>query len=285
MSDQTEQDYVLGTNEDELRRLGLQHSVWRPAALTCWQQAGITVGSRVLDIGAGPRYATVDLAELVGATGEVAAVERSARFVQAGKAACQARGLGNVRFYELDLMTDPLPVSGFDAAWIRWVACFISSPATLLGKLAQSIRPGGMLIFHEYADYSTWRVAPRSKLIEEFVEHVMESWRAASGEPDIALALPSMMAEHGFRIRAATPRVFCIRPCDHVWRWPAAFIDNNLNRLMELKRVDQSWVTAVRREFAAIESDPHSLMLTPMVLELVAELHPNRGEDRAAMAI
>jgi SAM-dependent methyltransferase len=271
MSNPIERDYLLGTNEDELRRLGLQHSVWRPVVLTCWQQAGITVGSRVLDAGAGPGFATVDLAELVGPTGEVAAVERSARFVQAGKAACRARGLDHVRFYELDLMTDPLPVTGFDAAWVRWVACFVSSPATLLSKLAQSIRPGGLLILHEYADYATWRVAPRSELIEEFVKHVMESWRAASGEPDVALALPPLLAEYGFRIRSATPRVFCIRPHDHVWRWPAAFIDNYLNRLLELRRVDQDWVRAVRREFAAVESNPNSLMLTPVVLELIAE--------------
>ena len=270
MSIQTERDYVLGTDADELRRLGLQHSVWRPATLTCWQQAGITVGSRVLDIGAGPGYATVDLAELVGPSGEVVAVERSARFVQAGQAACHARGLAHVRFYELDLMTDPLPVTGFDAAWVRWVACFVSSPATLLTRLAKSVRPGGLLIFHEYADYGAWRVAPRSELVEDFVKHVMESWRAAGGEPDVALALPSLMAECGFRVRSATPRVFCVRPCDHVWRWPAAFIDSNLNRLLELGRVDQEWVTAVRREFAAVESNPNALMLTPMVLELIA---------------
>jgi SAM-dependent methyltransferase len=271
MPTQTGQDYVLGTNEEELRRLGLQHSVWRPAALACWQQAGITVGSRVLDIGAGPGYATVDLAELVGSTGEVVAVERSARFVQAGRAACQARGLAQVRFYELDLMTDSLPVTGFDAAWVRWVACFLSSPASLLTRLAKSVRPGGLVIFHEYADYATWRVAPRSELVEEFVKRVMESWRAAGGEPDIALTLPSLMAESGFRVRSATPRIFCVRPCDHVWRWPAAFLDSNLNRLLELRRVDQDWVAAVRREFAALEANPNTLMLTPMLLELIAE--------------
>jgi hypothetical protein len=56
-----------------------------------------------------------------------------------------------------------------------------------------------------------------------------------------------------------------------VWRWPAASIDINLNRLLELRRVDQTWVAAVRREFAAVESNPKSFMLTPMVLELIAE--------------
>ncbi len=63
-----DRDYVLGTHEKELARLGLQHRVWRPVVLDCWQKAGITVGKRVLDVGAGPGYATVDLAEIVGPT-------------------------------------------------------------------------------------------------------------------------------------------------------------------------------------------------------------------------
>jgi hypothetical protein len=47
-----ERDYVLGTHDEELARLGLQHRVWRPVVLDCWRKAGITVGSRVLDVGA-----------------------------------------------------------------------------------------------------------------------------------------------------------------------------------------------------------------------------------------
>src|SRR6185436_9467589 len=106
-----ERDYVLGTHEEELARLGLQHRVWRPPTLDAWKRAGITVGKRVLDIGAGPGYATVDLAEIVGATGKVVALERSSNFVRAAEDACKTRGLTNVEIHELDLMTDQLPGS------------------------------------------------------------------------------------------------------------------------------------------------------------------------------
>ena len=127
------------------------------------------------------------------------------------------------------------------------------------------------MIFHEYAEYATWRMAPRCRLVEEFAERVMESWRATGGEPNIALALPPLLTACGFRIRSATPRIFCVRPWDHMWRWPSSFLDINLNRLLELGRVDQEWVMAVRREFAAVESNPDSLMVTPLVLEIIAE--------------
>src|SRR5438874_5614567 len=89
---------VHSTHDEEVARPGLQHRVWRPTVSDCWQRAGITIGSRVIDIGAGPGYATVDLAEIVGPTGEVLAVERSARFLEVARQACAARSLTNVRF-------------------------------------------------------------------------------------------------------------------------------------------------------------------------------------------
>src|SRR2546430_5782925 len=83
MSRAKERDYVLGTHDQELERLGVQHEAWRPVVLDCWKNAGVTSGSRVLDVGAGPGYATVDLAEIVGPSGKVVAVERSTNFVSA----------------------------------------------------------------------------------------------------------------------------------------------------------------------------------------------------------
>lgn len=266
-----DRDYVLGTHDDELARLGLQHRVWRPCVLDCWRRAGITAGSKVLDLGAGPGYAAVDLGEIVGGTGVVVAVERSARFVEAGRQACLARGLRQVQFHELDLMTDPLPPGEFDASWCRWVASFVSSPQRLVAKIADAVRPGGVAIFHEYVDYASWRYCPPRPLAEQFVRMVMASWRESGGEPDVAPILPALLVEHRFHIREAVPRVFCVRPQDELWQWPAVFLNVNLARLHELGRVDAAWLAAVRHEFQLAEADPNSLMITPMVLEIIAE--------------
>ncbi|MGB5133009.1 MAG: class I SAM-dependent methyltransferase, partial [Steroidobacteraceae bacterium] len=84
----TEKDYVLGTHDEEIARLGLQHRVWRPTVLECWRTAGIGRGNRVIDVGAGPGFATLDLAGIVGPTGEVLAAERSGRFLETAVKAC-----------------------------------------------------------------------------------------------------------------------------------------------------------------------------------------------------
>src|SRR6266550_2583492 len=152
-----DRDYVLGTHTEELARLGLQHRVWRPVVLDCWQRAGLTVGKRVLDVGAGPGYATVDLAEIVGPTGEIVALERSQNFIRAMKAACRARSLPNVKIQQVDLMTDKLPSGDYDFTWCRWVVSFVSDPGLLIRKLARVMPKGSLSIFHEYGHYDTWR--------------------------------------------------------------------------------------------------------------------------------
>ena len=212
IGEKADNGYVLGTNDEELERLGLQHRVWRPLVLDCWRRAGITFGSRVIDVGAGPGYATIDLAELVGPTGEIFAIERSARFLEFAKKACAVRGLSNVRFRQADLMEESLGELGFDATWCRWVASFVSSPEKLVKTIAGALRPGGVAIFHEYIDYRTWRLAPRRPAIESFVNEVVASWRATGGEPDVALNFPTPFRAAGLRVIETHPRVLTVSP-------------------------------------------------------------------------
>lgn len=270
MPAKSERDYLLGTHDHELARLGIQHEVWRPTVLDCWKHAGISEGSRVLDVGAGPGFASLDLAELVGPGGEVVAVERSGRFVQTAREMCGRRGFRHVQVHELDLMTDVLPARDMDAAWCRWVACFVSSPRRLVESIAAALKPGGVAVFHEYVDYASWRMAPPRPAFAEFVKEVMASWRETGGEPDIAPELIGHLGAAGFVIQEAVPRVFSVRPSDEFWRWPSSFMEVYSGRLLELGRVDRGWVQKVREQFRAAEVDPRTLMITPMVLEIVA---------------
>ena len=266
-----ERDYVLGTHQQELDRLGLQHRVWRPFVLDCWQRAGITVGKRIIDLGAGPGYAAIDLAEIVGPSGAVTAVERSNNFVRAIKEICSARPLTNVNIHELDVMTDPLPPGPYDFSWCRWLVAFVSDPGLLLKKLAAVMPKGGISIFHEYGHYETWRFFPSLPHQERFRQHVVATWRESGGEPDSAPGLPKLLGENGFIIRSAKPLIFCVRPTDYIWQWPKTFIEVYLPRLQEMGRLDRQFADTFLAELRAAESNPNALMITPLVLEIIAE--------------
>lgn len=266
-----EQDYILGTHDEEIERLALQHRVWRPRALDAWRRAGFTVGQTLLDIGCGPGNASLDLAEIVGPGGRVIAIDRSRRFLDALEAARRRRGLDNITQHELDLDEAAIPADGADGAWSRWVFAFVKRPRALLERVRDVLRPGGMVVMHEYVDYATWRLAPRSPEHEEFVRVVMESWRADGGEPDIGLELPRWLGELGFELRELRPLIDIAPPSSYLWQWPKSFIEVGVRRLVDLGHLTAERARAISAAHAAAETAPHTLMMMPAVLEIIAE--------------
>lgn len=265
-----EQEYVLGTHDEEILRLGLQHRVWRPRALDAWRRAGFTTGQTILDIGCGPGYATLDLAEIVGPSGTIVAIDKSRRFLDALEGARRQRGLTNIVTHELDLNAGQLPDVKADGAWTRWVYAFVKHPRDLLARASATLKPGSVYVIHEYIDYSTWRLAPRLQELEEYVKAVMESWRADGGEPDIGLNLPLWLKELGFELKTLNPIVDIVPASNYVWEWPKAFIEVGIQRLIDLGRMKKQRAHEILAAFADFEKRPNTLMITPTVLEIIA---------------
>ncbi len=262
-------DYVLGTDDEEISRLALQHRVWRPRALDAWRRAGFSVGQTLMDIGCGPGHASFDLAGIVGPTGRVIAVDGSRRFLDFLQATCSQRGLGNIETTEADLDRADLPESAADGAWCRWVFAFVKNPRRVLERVRAALKPGGVLVLHEYFDYSTWRVTPRSARIEQFVQAVMKSWRADGGEPDIALELSVWLGELRFEIKEMRPIVDIVPPTNFVWQWLRTFIHVNRQRLLKLGHLTAEQAEGISQALEEVEAGPHAFMVTPAVLEII----------------
>jgi ubiquinone/menaquinone biosynthesis C-methylase UbiE len=265
-----ERDYVLGTHDDEIERLGIQHEVWRARAMAAWQRAGIAAGQTILDIGSGPGYATLDLASIVGKDGRVIAVDRSRRFLDTLDARRRERGIDNVEVIESDLDEVKLAPNSADGAWCRWVLAFVMRPRELLARAAAAIKPGGVFVSHEYFDYGTWRSMPVSRLFEEFVHATIANWRRSGGEPDIGLEVPRWLEELGFTIESVTPIIDVITPRDFAWRWPTSFMEIGLSRLVQLGAIEKSREGEFREALDVVTNTPTMRMITPGVLEVVA---------------
>jgi ubiquinone/menaquinone biosynthesis C-methylase UbiE len=266
----SDRDYVLGTHDDEIQRLGLQHNVWRPRALGAWQRAGFTVGHTIVDVGSGPGYATLDLAELVGADGRIIAVDRSRRFLDALEARRNAQGIDNVTVIESDLDDIAFDASIADGAWCRWVLAFVPRPRTLLERIARALKPGGVFVSHEYFDYAAWRAVPRSPLFEEFVSATIANWRRSGGEPDIGLEVPRWLEELGFEIESTKTLIDVISPRDYLWQWPASFMEVGFRRLVDLGAIPADRVAAMEQALHDVARSPNMRMITPGLLEVIA---------------
>jgi SAM-dependent methyltransferase len=260
----SEGDYVLGTEADEIARLGLQHRVWRERVLAAWQRAGIAPGQTVIDVGAGPGWASADLAGIVGAGGRVIALERSQSFLEA----LRARGLGNVEARAHDVSAQGFGEGIADAAWCRWVLSFVEAPERTVGHIARALKPGGVAVFHEYADYGAWQMMPPDAALDAFRGHVMQSWRDAGGEPDVALRLPEWLAAAGLELLEIRPLIEIVGPEDFTWQWPAAFMAVNARRLASLGYCSDE--EAERYAAVLDRAPPHARMVTPLVAEVIA---------------
>ena len=154
----SEDGYVLGHSDLELKRLATQARLVDPITWRYLVSAGITEGMRVLDVGSGAGDVAILLAGLVGPAGEVVGTDRARAAIDAAQKRIQAGLLANVTLRHGDptAMTFDRP---FDAVVGRMVLAFIPDPSAALAKLAAHLRPGGILFFHE-TDWEGARSSP-----------------------------------------------------------------------------------------------------------------------------
>ena len=115
--------------------------MWRSRTLAAWQTAELAAGQTVLDVGCGPGFASLDLAELVGANGRVLAMDKSERFLACLEATCHERGIDNIIVCRADFDAGEFPDARADRAWCRWVLSFVKDPRTVLACVAESLLP------------------------------------------------------------------------------------------------------------------------------------------------
>lgn len=263
-------EYVLGTDDDEVRRLGFQHSVWRAQAHEHWERAGVAPGARVLDVGCGPGFGTLDLAQLVGPRGSVLGVDVSRRFLDRVEERARAANLANVKTLEGDLQSVALEPAVADAAWCRWVLSFVKDPAAVIANVARALAPGGVWAIQEYISYSSMKLGPESKVLARVVDAIHRSWRAQGGEPDVGLVLPRLLERAGFVVTDAQPIVRLCRPATSVWEWPGSFFENFVPRLAATGYLSAEDARAFLEEWRVHSEDPDAIFLAPTVVAITA---------------
>ncbi len=265
-----ERTYFIGTHDAEIERLGVQHRVWRASVLAFWRAGGLTEGMTVIDAGAGPGHATLDLAEIVGPKGRVIALERSRRFLDELKQRAHARGLDNIDAIETDLADINWRSLAADRLWCRWVLAFVDNPASIVRGMAQALKPGGAALIHEYYDYASWKMLPHSPIFESYVAKIIARWRASGGEPDIALALPSLLAQAGLDTASVQPIVYAAAMQNYAARWPIGFAREYLPTMIANGDVSEEEGRHIASLLAGYEANPRAYVITPGVLHIMA---------------
>lgn len=273
MGGMAEREYVLGTGNDELTRLAQQHRLWSDTAHQAWLRASLQPGQRALDVGAGPGFASFDLAQLVTAAGAVVAVDESAAFVDHGNEQARSRHLPQLRCRIGDVQQLGEALAGeapFDLAYARWVLCFVRDPEAVVRGVAKALRPGGTFVVHDYFNYGAMTTAPRRRSHDLAVAATMRSWRDQGGDPDVMGRVPAMLVANGFRIEHLQAHQRIARGCDAMFAWPDTWWRTFAPKLVAMGLLAAADCEQLLADLTAIRQSEAEFVVCPTVYEVVA---------------
>jgi SAM-dependent methyltransferase len=163
-----ERAYFLGHSDAEVERLALQNTFYRDATEATLRRAGLVSGMRVLDVGCGGGDVSLIAAELVGPSGFVLGIDRSAEAVMAARRRVEAEKVPQVQFAasEFDEFSADIP---FDALIGRFVLMYLSDPAATLRVLARHLKSDGIVAFQEM-EMRTARGYPDAPLFQRCID-------------------------------------------------------------------------------------------------------------------
>ena len=172
--------------------------------------AGIGPGMRVVEIGCGGGEVTQLLAELVGQSGRIVAIDREPGALAIARQRMRERHMEHVQFVQCDLTAPAAALTAyapgsFDALAGRRVLMYLPQPAATLRHLANWLRSGACIVFEETdTTLVPGRISPMPA--HDRAATWMRSMLLAEGaNVHMGFALPATLVQAGFafeRIRA-----------------------------------------------------------------------------------
>ena len=270
-----------------------QHSARTAENSAAFLLPHLTEGHRVLDVGCGPGSITVGLAQRVGPTGQITAIDNAEHMVQTTAQAAHTNGLDNVTCEVLSVYDLPYEPHSFDVVYAHQTLQHLSDPVAALVAMRRVVKPGGYMALRD-ADYSSMLAHPASPAIDEWRDVYRAVARRNGAEPDAGRQLVAWLLEAGVPLASVkyTAAAVTYAPGEEPWRsnWGNAWaertrrsafgkqaVEYGLATPAQLERMAQAW-----EEWAA---NPAALFyyvngeaLVRVPLESTAELGGASGE-------
>jgi ubiquinone/menaquinone biosynthesis C-methylase UbiE len=219
--------YTHGHHESVLR----SHR-WRTAENSVrYLLAHLAEGMRVLDVGCGPGTITMDLADRVGPSGRVTALERTEDALSLARDEAARRGTTNVEFVVGDVMSLDLPGDTFDVVHAHQVLQHLDEPVQALREMRRVCRPGGLVAVRE-SDYAGFAWYPLVPELDRWMEIYQQVARLNHAEPDAGRRLVSWARTAGLTDLVPGSSTWCFAsPEDRSWwggLWAERIVSSDL---------------------------------------------------------
>lgn len=261
--------YILGTDQAELYRLGIQHQVWASEAQRGWDLAGFTAGQTILDLGCGPGFCSKELAFITGATGKVIAVDKSAQYIDHLKKVAQLQQL-KIEAIAKDFAHLELEENSLDGMYCRWALAWPADPLPIIRKVLKALRPGGKMVIHEYFNWTTHQTEPQFPTLNKAIAGALQSFHDAEGEINIGRALPGILESEGMQVDNVRLMAKIARPQEATWQWPKGFYEVYFPKLVALGFLTDDEVIRALSELEQLEENPNAMICCPLMVEVIA---------------
>jgi arsenite methyltransferase len=163
---------------------------------------GTQPGDRVLDVGCGPGFYCLEIAEEVGPDGRVVGVDAAAPMLDLARRRCEA--FDNVTFKQGDILSMPVEDESFDRAVCVQVLEYVEPATAALSEIRRTLRPGGRVVIWDI----DWATVGWHSSDPPLTEQILKAWDYHLAHPSLPRSLAPRLREAGFEEVEATGHVF-----------------------------------------------------------------------------
>ncbi len=189
--------YPVERSSFESQRLIQQSQLYESVTRRFFEDAGISKGQKVLDVGSGAGDVALTVAEMVGVDGKVVGVDVDGKIIATARERVKMAGFTNVDFVEGDCRTIELSEK-FDAVVGRLVLIHLSEPTKAIRKLTTHLKPGGIVAFEE-VDLTVWQCLkhPKTPLLNTLSQWCIDLFERTGTSLGMGLDLYRTFVEAG----------------------------------------------------------------------------------------
>lgn len=254
------EEYFLGHRQAEQERLQQQAEQLGPEATRLFDDIGLAPGTRVLEIGCGPRGCLDLLAARVGPSGSVTAIELNGEVANLARQFVTERGLRNVEILCGDARSTGLPRASFDLVTARLVLVNVPNPEEIVAEAVALSRPGGAVAFHE-VDWAANICDPPSVAWDTFVELFVTQSAKSGVDPFVGRRLPRFLRSAGLMDVRVRGIVHVHAPADPARHLLLTFADNLKERILAQEIMDEEAFTELREALREHIENPGTLVV------------------------
>ncbi|HEY7982490.1 MAG TPA: methyltransferase domain-containing protein [Candidatus Eremiobacteraceae bacterium] len=174
--------------EAERQRLALLQEYYDPWTIARLEKLGVAAGWRCLDVGAGAGSIAQWLAQRVGASGSVFAIDLDLRLLE-------PLATSTLTVHRLDVCAEELPKDA-DLVYSRLLLEHLPERETVLQRMIRALRPGGLIVVIA-TDFRTVRFSEPDAALDRVTSSFAVATQTAGWNIQVGPALASMLENAG----------------------------------------------------------------------------------------